>query len=436
MYSKFSFTVGESADKLMADDILRTLMNEKKMTKMEAGVVFKIGSGRWNRIKKNVPTDGSVERRLPYGRNGSQMEEREMQVLSNFIDSLEITVAYPCNHRKMKRYLPDVDSWKGLWDSYKVFAEQEPRMMQYSTFHKYVRSRHSEYALGKSREDDDCETCTRLKITAQDTRLTVDERELAKTGLKEQSLEERGMTSLLKEEIKLYGKDLLQDKDVAVLNGFNLGVDFLSDYFDVIPLDQPNLAVDKTEEVIIMQCEGFSNSFSMPFYGNRKQGMDDHHNLVSLHSYIISDMLTGFNRMYTYDERSMGRNLDSICSIRFLHHMRLYLEKRSAPGNCIQPEILYVIMDDSVGPEKSQEGLMFFALLSLLFYKKVICHYLPKSHSHMCADKVISCIRKRIGATINEFHPTGLIQKINEVSEKTFNIFFPRIFTFLFIYFF
>lgn len=431
----FPRILGDAANKLLADDILRTLINEKKMTKLEAGVVFKIGSGRWHRIKKVVPVDQPVEIRLPYGRNGSQMEEREMQVLSNFVESLQTTEAFPCNHRKIKKYLADVDSWKSLWDSYKVFAEGENRVMQYSTFHKYIRSRHSEFALIKSKEEDDCETCFRLKTIIHGPRVREEDKEAAKTRLKEHSIEERAMTSHIKEAIKLYGKDLLLNKDRRIISEFMRAVDCIPETFDEPMRDL--IVYNRTtgvDEVVRLQSEGFSTPFNMPYHSGRKRGMDDSLSAVSLHTYVINDFHTGLNRMYMYDERTLGEDLDSISSIRFLHHMRIFIGTRSGPKSVKQPDVLYLLMDESVGPEKSQEGLMFYVILSLLFYKKVVCHYYPESHSTMCADRAVTHARRIFGGAVNEFHPTGLVAQLNDVSGKYIQ--FLIFLDFFFIYFF
>lgn len=61
---------------------------------------------------------------------------------------------------------------------------------------------------------------------------------------------------------------------------------------------------------------------------------------------------------------------------------------------------------------------MFMALLSITFYKRVICHYLISGHSHMCPDRVVSHVKKSFG-TNNLYLPSHMIEKMNTVKSVT-----------------
>lgn len=62
----------------------------------------------------------------------------------------------------------------------------------------------------------------------------------------------------------------------------------------------------------------------------------------------------------------------------------------------------------------TQGVLMFMSLLSMTFYKRVICHFLISGHSHMMPDRVVSHIKKSFG-TNDLFLPTEMIEKMSNI---------------------
>jgi hypothetical protein len=54
------------------------------------------------------------------------------------------------------------------------------------------------------------------------------------------------------------------------------------------------------------------------------------------------------------------------------------------------PKILVVILDNCVEQNKSQLVMQFFALLSIMFYTKVVLIYLILGHSHNIADWIVT----------------------------------------------
>lgn len=61
---------------------------------------------------------------------------------------------------------------------------------------------------------------------------------------------------------------------------------------------------------------------------------------------------------------------------------------------------------------------MLMALLSMTFYKRVICHFLISGHSHMVPDRVISHVKRSFG-TNDLYHPQDMIQKMSAVKSIT-----------------
>lgn len=58
-----------------------------------------------------------------------------------------------------------VDTWKALWNLYKSSIGNQERCMQYSTFHKHMRSKHPYLAVGKAK-DEECDVCVSSASTS------------------------------------------------------------------------------------------------------------------------------------------------------------------------------------------------------------------------------------------------------------------------------
>lgn len=55
---------------------------------------------------------------------------------------------------------------------------------------------------------------------------------------------------------------------------------------------------------------------------------------------------------------------------------------------------------------------MFMSLLSMTFYKRVICQYLVSGHSYMMPDRVVCHRRKSFGSN-DLYLPTEMIERIS-----------------------
>jgi uncharacterized membrane protein required for colicin V production len=79
----------------------------------------------------------------------------------------------------------------------------------------------------------------------------------------------------------------------------------------------------------------------------------------------------------------------------------------------VTPKILVVILDNYVGQNKSQLVMQFFALLSIMFYIKVVLIYLIPKHSHNIADQIVAwCCNAMKGK--NFYTPMAIIKAINQ----------------------
>ena len=63
----------------------------------------------------------------------------------------------------------------------------------------------------------------------------------------------------------------------------------------------------------------------------------------------------------------------------------------------------------------SAAAFMFMSLLSMRFYKRVICQYLISGHSHMMPDRLVCNRRKSFGSN-NFYLPTEMIERISSTN--------------------
>ena len=349
-----------------------------------------------------------------------------MEHLTAFLGSLEVELGYPCKHRKMKRYSNQYDTHKDLHLGYVQFnpTGKLPRKMKPSTFYKYMKKLHPDFALQRAKEDE-CDTCMRLKLIINDERSTEDEKIEARRGLVKHNGDSREMRITMQTAIAEYGKKTLpNNSDLGVMENFNEAVKRLPDSVDDIFPENSLVNATSPDQggspKVRLQCEDYGGNFTLPWYGAKRPGIDYYLSNLAIYMFVVSNLSSGVNHVYLYDERTMGKNGDAMCSLRFIYHMRQYIQARNLKTLSSCPEILYVIMDNCVGQNKSQTVMMFMSFMSMLFYKKVICHYLISGHSHMCPDRVVSHAKRSIGVN-DVFEPEGFVEKMNTVSTIIFS---------------
>ena len=399
-----------------ADGILIGLITNSGMSKREASYNFKIGSGRWGRLSKRMPA------KKGYGLNGQQIVQADLNLLKDFLNSLDVENGYPCMHRRMKRYSAEYDTYFELWTAYVEYSPpltENLRKMKRTTFLKYLRKVHPDFALKRAKEDE-CDTCIRLKMIIEDPRSSEEEQDEAQKGLEKHNGDSRVMRVAMKAAISEFGRQvLISENEITVKEIFQKSVDRLPENLDDNPLENDVVTEDNAIDLnskpsVLLQCEDYGGNFCLPWYGSRRPCVDYYLSNLAIYMFVISNLTSGKNSVYLYDERSMGKNCDALCSLRFIYHLRLYEKARLTKALESFPKTLYIIMDNCVGQNKSQGVMMFMSFLSMSLYKRVICHYLVSGHSHMCPDRVVSHAKRSIGVT-DVFEPQGFVDKMNTV---------------------
>nr|XP_032800654.1 uncharacterized protein LOC116937610 [Petromyzon marinus] len=323
----------------------------------------------------------------------------------------EVEDDFPCSHRRPRQYSvePNV-TWTELYRRYKanLDAVEGSRVVSYSRWIQYVHVFYPGLRLART-ADDACDCCARLDARLARGDLPADERERL---LQEKNLplaaavaQRRTVSAFVREYVERHAPG--QDVPAAVV----------PDHCD----DGEPGAADSARgpsrpPTVRVQVEGFGGSFAMPHCGHVRPSADRFDSSLALRNFVLADVTSGVNSVIFYDERGQGKDADALCSLRFVHHMRL-LGRR--PG--AMPTTLVAILDNRVGQDKSQVAFMFFALLSVLFYRKVVLLYLPPGHSHNQADRVVAWCRNAMRGK-NFYTPWEVVDAVNLISgvEATF----------------
>ena len=196
--------------------------------------------------------------------------------------------------------------------------------------------------------------------------------------------------------------------DNGVIENFEEPVDRLPEYVDDLFPDHCQLKMGGPNEggkpTVRLQCEDYGGDFCLPWYGSQRPCIGYHLTNLTIYMFVILILTSVISSVYLYDERAMGKNADALCSLRFVYHMRLFVEARVSETLLSSPDTLYVVMNNCVGQNKSQVVMIFMLLLSMTLYKKVVCDYLVSGHSHMCPDRVVSHAKNQLVLAIFMSH--------------------------------
>ena len=311
--------------------------------------VLKIGVGRYKRAQK-----GQGKCPPQSHSNGLQVTEDMIQMLAKFVDTLAVDLGYPCQHRRMKKYLtdPGLHTWSDLQSQYSIYVvgqKGQNRAMQGETFRKYMKAYHIDLALTRAKEDC-CDTCIRLSIAVADPNLADEERNLLVQAQNQHSTDASTQRLALKSAIKQWGCEALKKADGGI------ELQHLADAVENLPDTVEEDFVGGTDETrspnVRLQCEDFRGNLVLPYFGRTRPGRDFYVSNLSVHNFVISCLSTGQNKVYLYDERSMGKDCDALCSLRWLYHIELYAAAKLS--STVAPDTLYIIMDNCVGQNKSQ----------------------------------------------------------------------------------
>ncbi|CAM6094297.1 unnamed protein product [Calypogeia fissa] len=167
---------------------------------------------------------------------------------------------------------------------------------------------------------------------------------------------------------------------------------------------------------VLIQAEDFGGSLVLPHYGFNRPSADYFNNNLMFHLFVTANISDNTNTVSFYDECGQGKGADALCSVRMYNLLKLF-ERYRAQGSEM-PTYLVNILDNCVEQNKSNTIMKFFALLSMLFFRKFVLLYLIPGHSHMKADKVVAWCKGAI-CGLNIYCPVELAKRCDKVKGVT-----------------
>ncbi|KAE9027210.1 hypothetical protein PR001_g12026 [Phytophthora rubi] len=159
-----------------------------------------------------------------------------------------------------------------------------------------------------------------------------------------------------------------------------------------------------------IQIEDFGGGLPLPNYGSRRPSADYFNSNIMLHNFVVADLTSGENNVFVYDERAQVRGL-MLCAISVCFNTFGFGSStgKLAPENT---HTLLLILDNCVGQNKSRVVFMFYAMLSIVFYKKVLLLFLLPGHSHNSADRVVGWCKRNLKGK-NLYDPGEVVAQMN-----------------------
>ncbi|CAK9881364.1 unnamed protein product [Sphagnum jensenii] len=173
-----------------------------------------------------------------------------------------------------------------------------------------------------------------------------------------------------------------------------------------------NMTSTTAAPTIRIQIDDFGGRFSMTHYGHSQPLADYFNSNLMVSNFVVVDLTNGNTDVFFYDEQMQGKDVDALCSLRFMYHSNKFktmFERKQAT-----PKILVVILNNCIGQDKSQLVMQFFALFSITFYTKVVLIYLILGHSHNTTDWIVAwCYNAMKGK--NFYTLMAIVEVVNEV---------------------
>ena len=217
-------------------------------------------------------------------------------------------------------------------------------------------------------KEDECDACVAIEIELHDPTLT-EERRMELVAIKNTHIEE---AVIQRRAMSAFVSDFVQRIDPSQV----LPREIIPDFIDEENITKDNNEDDQNPNVVrevsfypglvTVQLEDMGGGLPMPFYGFTRPSSDYYNSNLMQISFITADVSANTNYIKIYDERTAVKGADALCSLR----MRYYLMKQNSAEP--KPEISLSVCDNCVGQNKSQDVMMFNAMLSLCFYKKVV----------------------------------------------------------------
>jgi hypothetical protein len=304
--------------------------------------------------------------------------QEQIQAIKDDYINWELEDGYPCAHRRIKQYfITPGTTWTRVHEQYyDRVAATGIVPASYDRWRQYIRAIYPSLRLCKAKEDE-CDACIRLKMQLEDNSLDPEARAAIEEELAlhmNAAIEQRRiMQRFIRELVRKHDPDQQEPE---------------------LPETAEDEVRDENEQhgtpTVMVQAEDFGGGLTMPHYGFRRPSADYYSSNLIIQNFVIANINDNVNNVWLFDERAQDKGADCMCSLRMRYHLR-QLDRYKLCNK--RPSVSVSVLDNCVGQNKSNITMKFNAMLSLLFYDKVVLLYLISGHSHMIADRVVAWIK-------------------------------------------
>ena len=160
---------------------------------------------------------------------------------------------------------------------------------------------------------------------------------------------------------------------------------------------------------VLVTAQDYGQSLVLPHFKKERPNVDYFQSDLNIHMFNVCNIITQKNKVYLYDERSSGKDGNTVSSMRWHYYQEVI---RNA-GDRV-PKLVIKVMDNCVGQNKSQLTMLFDAFCSLVLFERVADFYLIPGHSHMRPDNVTGLCKIALKKK-NLFLPEHLQQEMDQV---------------------
>jgi hypothetical protein len=148
-------------------------------------------------------------------------------------------------------------------------------------------------------------------------------------GLIKHKGDSREMRVAIQTAIAEFGKQIIPcNLELGVMDNFKKSLDRMPECIDSAFPEQSVVSAfgpdQRGKPTVRIQCDDYGGNFCLPWYGARRPCIDYYFSNLAIYMFVISNLTSGINSVYLYDERAMGKNADAMRSLRFIYHLRLY----------------------------------------------------------------------------------------------------------------
>ena len=416
------------------------------MSREEACFLFKVGRGRYDRLRNMNPNQPVPEVRA----SDRCVTAEDKEVIRLMMKAQSFEPGYPCNHRSTPLYMEDPSvTLSSLYKQYKAECEErEVRVLSFESFRRIVKYLVPTLHLGKTRTDS-CNSCFSLDLQIQDPQTSAELKEELIAAKRVHLKDAINMRKVIRNIVNTVKETIAPDDPVLVEEPVYIPSCF-SDPFDrlnrpfVIDVQEGVLgqedhinevehgAVDEGEELAPAEADGeqeeavntssrlrvsvqdYGSGIAMPRYGADRPNHDYYANNITLHNMNYVDCSSGHCNIYYYDERSAGKDGNCVSSLRWNETKEFFIKKKDNP-----PSAECKVLDNCVGQNKSNTTHKFSMLSSIIIYPDGVTDvYFRVGHSHNTSDMKTAHANKAMSKK-NLYTPNMVVTEVNKLKGLT-----------------